>query len=143
MYTEPIRRVMKRRQLLVAAPHTTVRKASMMMASRHVGAILVVEGHQLLGIFTERDAVFRVVACGLEPDATPLAAVMTAAPHTVSSGQSFGYGMLVMQQHGFRHLPVVDDGKLVGIVSSRNALDPDLDEFNFEARRRAHLQHAG
>jgi CBS domain-containing protein len=142
MYTLPIRSVMKRRQLLVGLPHTTVRKASKLMAGRQVGAILVVQDERLLGIFTERDAVFRVVACGLEPDATPLAAVMTAAPHTVSPRQSFGYAMLVMQQHGFRHLPVVDDGKLVGIVSSRNALDPELEEFNCEERRRDWLLHA-
>jgi CBS domain-containing protein len=142
MYMQSIRSVMKHRQLLVAPPHTTVRRASKLMAGRQVGAILVVEDERLLGIFTERDAVFRVVACGLEPDATPLADVMTAAPHTVSPRQSFGYAMLIMHQHGIRHLPVVDDGKLVGIVSSRNALDPELEEFTCEERRRAYLLHA-
>jgi CBS domain-containing protein len=113
-----------------------VQKAVEMMARRRVGAVLVVEDHHLVGIFSERDAVFRVVACGLEPRRTRLAEVMTPSPVTVAPDRSFGHAMAVMHETGCRHLPVVEDGRPIGIVSARNALDPELEEFVCEERRR-------
>jgi CBS domain-containing protein len=130
---------MKRRKLLLASPQTTVSEASSRMASKSVGAVLVVESGNLVGIFTERDVVFRVIAKGRDPRATLLADVMTAAPKTVDPEQSYGYALLIMQQHGFRHVPVIENGKPVGIVSSRNALDPEMEEFISEASRRKHI----
>ena len=73
MFSQPIRSIMERRKFVTAPPTTTVRAASEMMARKAVGAVLVVEDGRLLGIFSERDAVFRVVACGLDPATTPLA----------------------------------------------------------------------
>ena len=131
---------MERRKLLKAAPETLVSKAAKLMAAKNVGAVLVVEANCLVGIVSERDIAFRVVALGLDPQATRLADVMTRAPHTVDPDKPFGYALLVMQENGFRHLPVVQDGKILGIVSSRSALDPDLEEFVFEARRRTHFE---
>ena len=131
---------MERRKLLKAAPETLVSKAAKLMAAKNVGAVLVVEANCLVGIVSERDIAFRVVALGLDPQATRLADVMTRAPHTVDPDKPFGYALLVMQENGFRHLPVVQDGKVIGIVSSRSALDPDLEEFVFEARRRTHFE---
>ena len=131
---------MERRKLLKAAPETLVSKAAKLMAAKNVGAVLVVEANCLVGIVSERDIAFRVVALGLDPQATRLADVMTRAPHTVDPDKPFGYALLVMQENGFRHLPVVQDGKVLGIVSSRSALDPDLEEFVFEARRRTHFE---
>ena len=64
---------------------------------------------------------------------------MTKEPKTISPEKTFGHAMLMMHEGGFRHVPVIDNGKLVGMVSSRNALDPDLEEFVFEERRRKHL----
>ena len=131
---------MERRKLLKAAPETLVSKAAKLMAAKNVGAVLVVEANCLVGIVSERDIAFRVVALGLDPQATRLADVMTRAPHTVDPDKPFGYALLVMQENGFRHLPVVQDGKILGIVSSRSAMDPDLEEFVFEARRRTHFE---
>jgi CBS domain-containing protein len=136
MFDEPIRKVMLRRKLLLAPPETPVSKAARMMAKKNVGAVLVVAEGQLVGIFTERDIAFRVVACGLEARTTRLADVMTPAPDTVDPDQPFGHAMLRMHEGGFRHLPVIEDGKVVGIVSARSAMDPDLEEFVFEAKRR-------
>ena len=65
---------------------------------------------------------------------------MTRAPHTVEPDKPFGYALLVMQEKGFRHLPVVLDGKPIGIVSSRTAMDPQLEEFVFEEHRRKHFE---
>ncbi len=127
---------MQQRRLLKASPGTLVNYAAKLMARRRVGAVLVVEGEQLVGIFTERDIAFRVVARGLDAQTTRLADVMTPAPETVDPDKPFGYALLRMQERGFRHLPVVREGKIVGIVSARNAMDPALEEFVSEGRRR-------
>jgi len=140
MFDQSVRSVMERRKLLKAAPETLVSKAAKLMAAKNVGAVLVVEADCLVGIVSERDIAFRVVALGLDPQATRLVDVMTRAPHTVDPDKPFGYALLVMQENGFRHLPVVQDGKVIGIVSSRSAMDPDLEEFVFEARRRTHFE---
>ena len=139
MFSTPVRQLIEPRKLLVAAPESTVREASNMMASRAVGAVLVVADSKLLGIFTERDVVFRVVARGLDPDATRLAAVMTPEPKTIAPDKAFGVAMALMHENGFRHLPVIDKGVPIGVVSSRSALDPELEEFVAEERRRKHL----
>lgn len=143
MFSQQIRSIMEPRKLLLAQPQTTVRKAAELMAKKHVGAVLVVDNEHLLGIFTERDAVFRVIARGLDPGATPLVDVMTRDPKTIAPEKSYGFAMLLMHENGFRHLPVIENGKPVGIVSSRNALDPDLEEFVSEERRRKHIKQEG
>jgi len=137
---EPVRNVMLPSKVLKAAPETLVSKAAKLMAGKNVGAIMVVQSDRLVGIFTERDVVCRVVARGLDARATRLADVMTPAPITVDPRKPFGYALLVMFKNGFRHLPVVQDGRLVGIVSSRSAMDPELEEFTFEASRRKRFE---
>jgi CBS domain-containing protein len=139
MFDKPVRSVMERRKVLKAAPETLVSKAAELMAAKNVGAIMVIEDDRLVGIFTERDVVFRVVARGLDAQATRLADVMPRAPRTIDPDKPFGYALLVMQENGFRHLPVMQDGKPIGIVSSRSAMDPELEEFVYEANRRKHL----
>lgn len=140
MFGLKIREVMEHKKLLTAAPETTVGEAAKLMARRKVGAVLVVEQEKLIGIFTERDAVFRVMARGLDLKTTPLSAVMTAAPHTLGPDKTFGYALLLMHENGFRHVPVVEEGRLIGIVSARNALDPDLEEFVSESQRREQIR---
>lgn len=140
MFSQPVRNIIEPRKLLTAPPQTTVLQAAAMMAKKHVGAVLVVEEERLVGIFTERDAVFRVIARKLDPATTPLAEVMTRNPKTITPDKSFGHAMLLMHENHCRHLPVVEGGKTVGIVSARNALDPDLEEFVAEERRRKHIE---
>jgi len=140
MFEVRVRDAMERRKLIVASPETTVAKAAKLMAAKNVGALLVVEGDDLLGIFTERDVLFRVVAAGLDVKTTHVAQVMTPQPKTVGPGESFGHALLLMHENGFRHLPVVEHGVAIGIISARNALDPELEEFTAEAHRREHLR---
>jgi CBS domain-containing protein len=139
MFSQSIRSLMDRGKLLLVAGNTTVREAAEVMKAKQYGAVLVMEDDHVKGIFTERDAVFRVIAAGLDPDTTEVRKVMTKAPTTIGPDKTFGHAMLVMHENGFRHLPVVENDKLVGMVSSRNALDPSLEEFVFEERRRKHL----
>ena len=134
---------MERKKLLKVSPQTLVNSAARLMARKRVGAVLVVEDQRLVGIFTERDIAFRVVARGLDPRMTRLADVMTPTPATVAPDKPFGYALVRMHEGGFRHLPVVREGKIVGIVSARSAMDPALEEFVYEGRRRERYQDVG
>jgi CBS domain-containing protein len=99
---------------------TTVRAAARNMAERHIGAVLVGQGRRLQGIFTERDVLTRVVARGLDPDTTTLDQVMTRDPDTVGP-DDFAHDVLErLRASGYRHLPVLEDDKVIGIVSIRD-----------------------
>lgn len=138
MFDQPIKSIMEQRKFLTAPPDSTVGSAARLMAERNVGAVMVVEDNSLIGIFTERDVVFRVVAQGRDAESTRLVEVMTSAPKTLEPGKSYGHALLLMQENGFRHVPVVENGRLIGIVSSRNAMDPEMEDFVSEERRREH-----
>jgi CBS domain-containing protein len=131
---------MQKRKVLKAPPQTLVSKAARLMEKRNVGAVLVVEADRLIGIFTERDVTFRVVAHGLDARTTQISEVMTRNPQTVDPDQPLGYALLIMHEQGFRHLPVLEAGRIIGIVSSRSAMDPEMEDFVSEARRREHFQ---
>ena len=139
MFSERVGNLMERNNLLTAPPETTVSEASRLMARRRVGAVMVTRQEKLVGIFTERDVVFRVVALGREADNTLLSDVMTLSPVSVDPEKSFGLAMVLMQKNGFRHMPVTENGVPVGMVSARNALDPDLEEFASESYRREQI----
>ena len=119
----------QRIELLPAS--TTVRDAARNMADRHIGAVLVGTDGRLEGIFTERDALTRVVAKGLDPDSTRLEQVMTPNPDTVGPEDIALNVLERMRASGYRHLPVLHDGTVVGIVSIRDlyaAVKRELEE---------------
>lgn len=111
--------------LTVIDPSSNVRDAARRMAERNIGAVAVVTDGTLAGIFSERDIMARVVAQGLDPDDTPVAIVMTK--ELVVAGPHDGVDSALQKMHaiGSRHLPVVDDGKLVGMISIRDLLEVD------------------
>lgn len=92
-----------------------------MREARH-GCVLVQRGADLVGIFTERDLLTRVLLTGADPDATPISGVMTAEPATVTPDDPIAFAMHRMVAQGHRHLPVVSGGRLLGFVSVRNLL---------------------
>jgi CBS domain-containing protein len=140
MLSEPVANLLEPRKLVVAGPRTSVSEAVRLMKDNKIGAVLVLQDGRLVGIFTERDAVYRVMAPGRDPTATTLGEVMTRDPKTVAPDETFGYALLLMHEHGFRHAPVVRDGRPVGVVSARLALEPELEEFTAEAERRRHIR---
>jgi CBS domain-containing protein len=142
MLDRPVKSIMQKEKVLLATPETLVTDAAQMMAEKNTGAVMVVDAERLVGIVTERDVVFRVVARGLDAGATRLADVMTRDPRTCDPDKPFGYALVLMHDNGFRHLPVIKNGKPVGIVSARSAMDPDLEEFVSEAQRREHYRRA-
>lgn len=112
--------VVRNQQLLALSAETTVRTAAGQMRARHVGAVLITTDSRLDGIFTERDMVYRVVAEGRDPERTTLADVMTRNPDTIRPDATAIDALRRMQDGGYRHLPIVDRGRLVGIVSRRD-----------------------
>jgi CBS domain-containing protein len=103
-------------------PHATVFEAVQKMVEARIGAVLVVADDKLVGIFSERDVLVRVVSFHRDPLTTPVAHVMTIDPVTIDAGMSVED---VLDQHSgkeFRHLPVMEDGRLIGMVSVRDLL---------------------
>lgn len=115
---------------------TTIREAARNMAERHIGAVLIGQGGQLEGIFTERDLLMRVVAKSVDPDKTSLEQVMTPNPDTVGPGDLAALALERMRASGYRHVPVVDAGKVVGIVSLRDLYAAAKSELEEDLQRR-------
>ena len=140
MPNRTLRQIVTGQTLVSALPDTTVRAAAVAMASQSVGAIMIVdETGRLIGLFTERDVLNRVVARGLDPDKTLLASVMTDKLQTATPDKPLGHALHLMFEGGFRHVPVVDDGKPVGMVSARNALGLEIHQFEQELVERDHI----
>jgi CBS domain-containing protein len=118
----------------------SVRDAARQMKAYKVGAVMVVN-HQgrLVGIFTERDCLNRVLAESINPDTTSLSVVMTHDPVSISPDRKLGHALHMMHDNGFRHIPVVDQGIPVGMVSIRDALGSELTNFEREARKKSEL----
>lgn len=130
-----VRSVIEGQELITAPKSMSVGEAARLMKSHNVGAILVVEGDLLVGVFTERDALFRVVAEGRDANTTQLGAVMTSHPRTIEADSLFTLALQMMYEGGFRNVPVVENGRPVGLVSARDALGPELKDFVFEMLR--------
>jgi len=139
MPSRPIRHIIADQKLVLAYPGTCVSEAAALMKESNVGAVLVIEAGHLAGIFTERDAVFRVLAAGLDPQRTTLGEVMTHKPQTIAPDRPFGHALHLMFEGGYRHVPVVEHDELVGIVSARDALSSDLAQFESDVAEREHV----
>ena len=134
-----VRDVIERQKPLTATGKTNVAAAARMMKKRNVGALMVVDGGRLTGIFTERDALFRVLGEGRDPATTKVAEVMTTEPKTIEADKAVGHALLMMYDGGFRHVPVVERGRPIGMISARDALGPELQEFQSELVHRDYL----
>ena len=111
--------------LTVIEPGWSVRTAAERMTERNIGAVAVVDHGALAGIFSERDIMSRVVAKGLDPEGTSVAAVMTRELVCADPHDNVDAALQKMHAINSRHLPVIDDGKLVGMISIRDLLEID------------------
>jgi CBS domain-containing protein len=136
MAIRSLRSIVAGKKPITVAKNVTVMEAARMMKQQNVGALLVVDGSKLCGIFTERDALFRVLAEGRDPGVTQLSQVMTPQPQTIHPDQPFLDALRMMHKGRFRHLPVVEDERPLGMVSSRDALDDDLYELRTDLAQR-------
>jgi CBS domain-containing protein len=100
------------------SPDISITECVSQMNEQQIGAMLVIEDERLLGIFTERDAITRVLGAGLEPSYTKVSAVMSHNPICVTPTTTLDEAMAIVSNQRIRHLPVVQDGKVLGMVSS-------------------------
>jgi CBS domain-containing protein len=107
----------KGRTVFSVSPTISVADAVAEMNSHRVGSVLVLDGGKLVGIFTERDVLRRVVGAGVDPKRSTVADVMTSGVITISPDATVEETMVLFTEKRCRHLPVVDDGRLVGTIS--------------------------
>jgi CBS domain-containing protein len=121
--------VLEEQSLATLAPSASVAEAVEIMTSRHIGAIPITEGGRLVGIFTERDVVTRVVSAGRDVTKTPLGDVMTPNPAVLGPKDSVRAALDLMNSRRFRHLPIVAGDRLLGIVSIRDLYRSVIDQM--------------
>lgn len=125
---KPIRSLVHGREVVVVDVATTVTQAARLMSERQVGAVPVLDNGRLAGIFTERDVLSRVVASGVDPAVTPVGAVMTTDLIVADMSETHDACMRRMELAYVRHLLVVENGVLAGILSLRDLLLVEIDE---------------
>jgi CBS domain-containing protein len=136
-----IRDLLIHRTIHYVQPDQTVIEAAGYMVECKVGAVPVLEGTTLVGVFSERDIMSKVVTRGRDPLTTRIREVMSTELRTLAPGSSCEDAMVMMQTHGIRHLPVCDGSTLVGFLSLRDLLRHTLDEKSGEAdMMRAYIQ---
>ncbi len=111
------------RPVITISPQATAIQAAQLMNGEHIGALVVVDNQRVVGVFTERDMLNRVVAAGKDPAATPINDVMTREPICCRPDSTRAECEAVMRRRRIRHLPVVDDGDLVGMISVHDLLE--------------------
>ena len=126
--------LIKNQEIYKAELSQTVLEAVQLMVEHNIGAVPVLQNGKLVGIFSERDLMKRVVGEARDPRSTTLAEIMTEDPLTVSMHEELENCMAIMRRHSFRHLLVCHEGRLVGIVSLRDILLHDLSEKDDEVR---------
>jgi len=131
-----VREIMSDGAICQATPGTSVRAACCLMVQHQCGSVLVIERDRLLGIFTQGDLVRRVLAAGLDPNLTLLVEVMTKEPDTIRPRDSVDEAIRRMDEYGYRHLPVVERGAVVGMVALRDCSIEDLAAMHAELETR-------
>jgi CBS domain-containing protein len=136
MPKRPVREIIERDQLVAATPDTTVKDAVARMGEHRCGSIVVIESDAVAGIFTERDLMVRVVGKGLDPNATPLAQVMTKKPDTIDADAPVADAIRAMDEFSYRYLPVLDGGRCIGVISTRHLPFSDVLDMKDELEAR-------
>jgi CBS domain-containing protein len=120
-----------RGSVISVTPSTTVFQALQRMAGHNIGALLVMNGERLVGIFSERDYARKVALRGLNSKDTPVGDLMTGKLVTVGSSWTAEQCMALMTEHHIRHLPVVEGEQVLGVVSIGDAVKAVVDEQHF------------
>ena len=125
-----IGQLITRKEVVHLPRSATVREAGQIMAEQRIGAVLVLDDGALAGIFTERDALYRVVAAGLDPATTALDQVMTRDLVTLGPEASTIDALRLMTEVGFRHLPILDGERVHGIISLRDFVGAEFQQVD-------------
>jgi CBS domain-containing protein len=127
-----LRDIMRYGFLFTVQRDATVAEAVHVMAKNNVGIVSVLEGDKLVGVFSERDVVRRVVDRGLDPARTPVAAVMTTELVVADADEDYQSAIRKMDQANIRHLPVVSGGQLLSMLSIRDLLRVNMEDKDAE-----------
>ena len=126
--------LVRNQQMYGVDANQAVLEVAKAMVERNIGAVPVLENGALVGILSERDLMKHIVAQGRDPGTTQVKEIMTREPYTVGPREELETCMIIMSQHGFRHLPICDGKKLVGMVSLRDIMLHGLNEKDHEVR---------
>ena len=120
MTIRSIAEIVSRRPFVTVAPDDTLRSACLRLSDGGVGALAVLAGTEIVGILSDRDIVTRGVCAGLDLDRAQVSEVMTPDPKTVDTGFGLAWAVEIMIEGRFRHLPVVEAGRAIGMLSMRD-----------------------
>jgi len=135
--------LVKEQEMCVADVDDNVMEVAQAMVERNIGAVPVVREGRLAGVFSERDVMRRIVVEGRDPHATKVGEVMTREPLSVSRNDDLEHCLVLMREHGFRHLPICEGERLLGFLSLRDLLLRDLSEKDDEVKlMRAYIHSA-
>lgn len=141
MPNRPIIKVIQNRDFTTVSTGTSVRQAALLLQRHRHGATVVVNAQgRLVGICTERDLAYKVLAAGLPGESTTVGEIMTADPVSIGPDKPFGHALHLMFEGGFRHMPVVDaHHRPIGVVSARDALGLEILHFRDELQLREEI----
>ncbi len=129
------------RPVFVISPEATVLEAAQLMAEKGIGALPVIDQDRLVGIFSERDLMTRVVAKNLQPDKVKVKEVMTTQLVTAEENESYESCLMKMRQASIRHLPVISGGRFLGVISLRDLMAHDIELKDYEIQQLNHFIH--
>ena len=129
-----IRDIMRYGFLFTVQRHATVAEAVRVMATHNVGIVTVLDGDKLVGVFSERDVVRRVVNAGLDPARTPVGDVMTTDLVVADADEDYQSAMRKMDQANIRHLLVVSEGRILSMISIRDLMRVEIQDKGEEIR---------
>jgi len=120
----PLRQILagKPKALWTVGPKDSALSAMRLMADKHIGLVVVMDNQAIVGVLSERDCVRRLVVAGKSPDTTPVAEIMVRNVITADVGKTFAECLKLMHEHGFRHLPITENGVAIGVISIRDLM---------------------
>jgi CBS domain-containing protein len=118
----PLKQILRTGTVWTVGPSDSVAAAARMMADKNIGFLVVLEKGNIVGVLSERDCVRRVLLAAKSPEATPVADIMVRDVVKATLKDTFADCLRLMHAHGIRHLPVLDNGKTMGVISVRDLL---------------------
>ena len=134
-----LRDVVREQRPVVVNPDVTVAEAAQLLEQAKDGAAVVTDGGKPVGIFTERDCLYRVAGAGKNPAEVTVGEVMTPKPCCVRAHRPFSDALYQMQHNGFRHLPVLEGNKIIGVVTHKHMFGSDLMQYEQQEVERDHV----
>jgi CBS domain-containing protein len=120
----PLRQILaaKSKALWTVGPKDSVLLAMRLMADKHIGFVVVMDKREIVGVLSERDCTRKLLLVGKSPEATPVSGIMVRNVIKADIGDTFAHCMKLMHEHGIRHLPVIEKGVAVGVISVRDLM---------------------